>query len=115
MFVGEIVALALEFDSGDEAKEDPYYVVRYTDGDQEDFDGKELSRGLELLYHKTTQKEGGTVVSIEGSSSDEADDGDETMSSGSADEESYVPSPEVHIGHFHSRELYVLQHNLAPN
>jgi hypothetical protein len=56
VFVGEIVAL--EFDSGDEAKEDPYYVVRYTDGDQEGFDGKELSRGLEL-YHRTTQKEGG--------------------------------------------------------
>jgi hypothetical protein len=39
IFFGEIVAL--EFDSGDEAKEDPFYVVKYTDGDQEDLDGKE--------------------------------------------------------------------------
>jgi hypothetical protein len=44
IFFGEIVAL--EFDSGEEAKEDPFYVVNYTDGDQEDLDGKELSYAL---------------------------------------------------------------------
>ncbi len=44
IFLGEIVAL--EYDSRDEAKEDPFYVVRYTDGDQEDLDGKELSYAL---------------------------------------------------------------------
>jgi hypothetical protein len=93
VFVGEIVAL--EYDSGDEAKEDPFYVFRYTDGDQEDLDAKELSRAVEL-YHRTTQKDGATVVREEECSSDEVDD---TISSGSDDEESYIPSPEVHKVH----------------
>jgi hypothetical protein len=95
VFVGEIVAL--EYDSGDYAKEDLFYVVRYTDGDQEDLDGKELSRALGL-FHRTTQKDGGKVVSVEECSSDEADDGNDAISSGSDDEESYIPSPEVHKG-----------------
>ncbi len=55
VFVGEIEIVALEYGSGDDAKEDLFYVVRYTDGDQGDFDGKELSHALEL-YHRTTKK-----------------------------------------------------------
>ncbi len=39
VFVGEIIAL--EYNSGDDAKDDPFYVVRYTDGDQEDLGGPE--------------------------------------------------------------------------
>ncbi len=92
VFVGEIIAL--EYDSGDDAKGDPFYVVRYTDGDQEDLDRKELSRALQL-YHRTATKDGGSVVSVEECSSDEASDANETISSGSDDEESYIPSPEV--------------------
>ncbi len=95
IFCGEIVAL--EFDSGDEAKEDPFYVVKYADGDQEDLDGKELSIALEL-YHKTIKKTGDEAVTVAcGSDDDEAQDADDTMSSASDDEESYVPSPQVHI------------------
>jgi hypothetical protein len=96
VFLGEIVAL--EFDSGDEAKEHPFYVVRYTDGDQEDYDGNELSRALEL-YYKTTQKGGGPAVNVHECSSEQSDDGNETISSGSDDEDNYIPSPEVHMGH----------------
>jgi hypothetical protein len=94
IFLGEIVAL--EYDSGDEAKEDPFYVVKYTDGDQEDLDRKELSHALEL-YHKTIKKNGDKVVTVLSESDDEANDEDESMSSGSDDKESYVPSPEVDI------------------
>ena len=54
VFVGEIIAL--EYDSGDDAKDDPFYVVQYTDGDQEDLDRKELPRALQL-YHRTTTKD----------------------------------------------------------
>ncbi len=92
---GEIVAL--EFDSGDEAKDDPFYVVRYTDGDQKDFDGKELSRALEL-YHRTTQNKGDKAVTVD----------DSSMSSGSDDEESYVLSPEIHVWNLSLPELYAL-------
>ena len=94
IFSGEIVAL--EYDSEDEAKEDPFYVVKYTDGDQEDLDRKELSHALEL-YHKTIKKNGDKVVTVLSESDDEANDEDESMSSGSDDKESYVPSPEVDI------------------
>jgi hypothetical protein len=75
-----------------------FYVVRYTDGDQEDYDDKELSRALEL-YYKTTQKGGGPAVNVHECSSEQSDDGNETISSGSDDEENYIPSPEVHMGH----------------
>ncbi len=94
IFFGEIVAL--EFDSDDEAKEDPFYVVKYTDGNQEDLDGKELSYALEL-YHKTKNKNGDKSIPVSsGSDDDEAHDVDDTMSSASDDEESYVPSPQVY-------------------
>jgi hypothetical protein len=92
VFFGEIVAL--EFDSGHEAKEDPFYLVKYTDSDQEDLDGKELSYALEL-YHKTIKKTGDKAVPVTSGYDDEADDADGTMSSGSDDEESYVPSLQV--------------------
>jgi hypothetical protein len=92
---GEIVAL--EFDSGDEAKEDPFYVVKYSDGDQEDLDRKELSYTLEL-YHKTIKNNGDKVVTVPSGSDDEEEhDADDTMSSASDDEDNYVPSPEVQI------------------
>jgi hypothetical protein len=94
IFVGEIVAL--EYDSGDEAKDDPFYVVKYTDGDQEDLDRKELSLALEL-YHKTMNQNGKKLVMVLSDSDDEANNEDESMCSGSDDEESYVPSPEVKI------------------
>jgi hypothetical protein len=97
VFLGEIVAL--EYDSGDEAKNHPFYVVRYTDGDQEDYDGKELSRALEL-YYKTTQKGSGLGLPVNDCSSEQSDDENETISSGSDDEETYIPSPEVQKGHF---------------
>jgi hypothetical protein len=96
VFLGEIVAL--EYDSGDEAKEHPFYVVRYTDGDQEDYDGNELSRALEL-YYKTTQEGRGLHHTVNECYSEESDDENETISSGSDDEETYIPSPEVHNGH----------------
>ncbi len=88
IFWGEIVAL--EFDSGDEAKEDPFYVVKYTDGGQEDLDGKELSTAITKTGDKSVP------VAI-GSDDDEAHDADDTMSSASDYEESYVPSPQVHL------------------
>ena len=94
IFVGEIVAL--EYDSGDEAKDDPFYVVKYTDGDQEDLDGKELSRALEL-YHKTQNQKGTKLVMDVVDTDDEAHEEDDSMCSGSDDEETYVPSPEVRI------------------
>jgi hypothetical protein len=94
IFVGEIVAL--EYDSGDEAKDDPFYVVKYTDGDQEDLDGKELSIALEL-YHKTQNQKGTKLVMDVVDTDDEAHEEDDSMCSGSDDEETYVPSPEVRI------------------
>lgn len=96
VFLGEIVAM--EYDSGDEAKENPFYVVRYTDGDQEDYDGKELSKALEL-YYKTTKKGGDFAHTVAETSGEQSDDENETISSGSDDEESYIPSPEVHKWH----------------
>jgi hypothetical protein len=63
--------------------------VKYTDGDQEDLDGKEA---LEL-YHKTRKQTGDKAESVSaGSEDDEAHDADDTLSSASDDEESYVPS-----------------------
>ncbi len=55
VFVGEIVAL--EYDTDDEAKEAPFYVVKCTDGDQEDLDQEELTYALELYFHLPTKKE----------------------------------------------------------
>jgi hypothetical protein len=59
-------------------------------------DRKELSYALEL-YHKTIKTNGDKVVTVLSESDDEANDEDESMSSGSDDKESYVPSPEVDI------------------
>jgi hypothetical protein len=82
--------------------------VRYTDGDQEDYDGKELSKALEL-YYKTTKKGGDFAHTVAETSGEQSDDENETISSGSDDEESYIPSPEVHKWHLWLNQLFALQ------
>ncbi len=66
--------------------------MRYSDGDQEDLDEKEFNAALELHFNLPT------TTNDNGETNDEDSLGasaDERMSSGSDDEESYVPSPEV--------------------
>jgi hypothetical protein len=87
VFVGEVIAL--EYDSCDDAKESPFYVVRYSDGDQEDLNEEEFNAALELHFNIP-------ISTNDKANADDKDSGaaDECMSSGSYDEESYVPSPE---------------------
>jgi hypothetical protein len=72
IFHGEVKAV--EYDSADEEKVEPIYVVEYTDGDREDFDAEQLRYGRELFH---------TVVL--------ANDEGSNVTSGSDEEESYRP------------------------
>jgi hypothetical protein len=74
IFHGEV--MAVEYDSADEDKVEPIYVVEYTDGDREDFDAEQLKYGRQL--HDT-------VVLAE-------EEGSNFTNSGSDEEESYRPS-----------------------
>ncbi len=74
IFHGEVKAV--EYDSADEEKVEPIYVVEYTDGDREDFDAEQLKYGRQL--HDT-------VVLAE-------EEGSNFTNSGSDEEESYRPS-----------------------
>ncbi len=76
MFRGEIVRV--EYDSEDEDKVEPVYVVQYTDGDCEDMDGEEIQFAHELNLQRLG-------IDLEG----------ESDSCVSNDEESYRPSPKV--------------------
>ncbi len=60
------------------------------------------------LYYKTTQNGDGPAANVHECSSEQSDDGNETISSGS-DEETYISSPEVHMGHVCLNQPYVLQ------
>ncbi len=46
VFVGEVISV--EYDSSDESKAAPYYVVKYSDGDQEDLNEEEFQFAHEL-------------------------------------------------------------------
>ena len=67
---------AVEYDSADEEKVEPIYVVEYTDGDIEDYDAEQLKYGREL--HDSV------VLADE--------DGSNFTNSGSDEEEGYRPS-----------------------
>jgi hypothetical protein len=76
VFRGEIVGV--EYDSEDEGKVEPVYVVQYTDGDREDMDGAEVHFAHELHLQLLG-------IDVEAASD----------SCGSNDEDSYRPSPKV--------------------
>ncbi len=63
---GEVIAV--EYESADEDKVEPIFVVEYTDGDREDFDAKQLRYGEELFHTVVRTNEESSNVS---SSSDE--------------------------------------------
>ena len=69
---GEVIAV--EYESADEDKVEPIFVVEYTDGGWEDFDAEQLRYGEEIFH---------TVVL--------ANEEDSNVSSGSDEEESYRP------------------------
>jgi hypothetical protein len=48
VFFGSIISV--EYDSDDEAKEKPFYVVQYTDGDKEDLNEEEYGYAHELCF-----------------------------------------------------------------
>ena len=72
IFHGEVKAV--EYDSADEEKVEPIYVIEYTDGDREDFDQEQLRYGREL-FDKVVH----------------ANDEGSNVTSGSDEEESYRP------------------------
>ncbi len=78
VFRGEIAGV--EYDSEDEGKVEPVYVVQYTDGDREDMDGAEVQFAHELHLQLLG-------IDVEAASD----------SCGSNDEDSYRPSPKVNF------------------
>jgi hypothetical protein len=76
VFIGEIVDI--DYDSEDVDKEEPVYVVVYTDGDREDMDHDEFAYAHEFHLARLG-----------------IDLDNESDASGSNDEESYRPSPKV--------------------
>ncbi len=76
VFFGSIIGV--EYDSDDEGKEKPFYVVQYTDGVKEDLNEEEYGYVHELCFQ------------MELDAADEVD-----VDSASDGEESYRPSPKV--------------------
>ncbi len=72
IFHGEVIAV--EYESADEDKVEPIFVMEYTDGDKEDFDAEQLRYGQELFHTVVLANEEGPNVS-----------------SGTDEEESYRP------------------------
>jgi hypothetical protein len=72
IFHGEVIAV--EYESADEDKVEPIFVVEYTDGDSEDFDTEQLRYDEELFHTVVLANEEGSNVS-----------------SGSDEEETYRP------------------------
>ncbi len=61
IFHGEVIAV--EYESSDEDKVEPIYVVEYTDGDREDFDAEQFRYGQELFDTVVLANEEGSNVS----------------------------------------------------
>jgi hypothetical protein len=61
MVHGEVIAV--EYESSDEDKVEPIYVVEYTDGEREDFDAEQLRYGQELFDTVVLANEEGSNVS----------------------------------------------------
>jgi len=76
VFFGSVIGV--EYDSDDNAKEKPFYVVQYTDGDKEDLNEEEYGFAHELC------------VQMDLDATDDIDD-----ESATDEEESYRPSPQV--------------------
>jgi hypothetical protein len=73
--------LSVEYDSDDDERANPYYCVKYTDGDTEDFNESEFGFARELCIQMDLDAE------------DAIDD--EAITSGTDEDESYRPSPKV--------------------
>ncbi len=71
-------AIAVEYDSDDHGKENPFYVVQYTDGDKEDLNEEEYGYAHELCVQMD-------IDAVDEFQVDSATD----------EEESYLPSPKV--------------------
>jgi hypothetical protein len=69
IFHGEVKAV--EYDSADEEKVEPIYVVEYTDGDIEDFDAEQLKYGRQL--HDTVELADEEASNFTNSGSDESE------------------------------------------
>jgi hypothetical protein len=82
IFHGEVIAV--EYDSEDQDKVEPIYVVEYTDGDKEDFDAEQLRYDQDLFYKVVLANDEGCNIS-----------------SGSDEEESYRP-PKVGQSSFYT-------------
>ncbi len=83
--------------------------MRYSDGDQKDLEEAELTTALGLYFSTPTTTNDYVDTYDSNISEDEDSTAKECMSSGSDDEESYVPSPEVkyftlHQGYVMSRK-----------
>jgi hypothetical protein len=76
VFLGSVIGV--EYDSEDNAKEKPFYVVQYTDGDKEDLNEEEYSYAHELRFQIDLDME------------DERD-----ANSASDEQDSYRPSSKV--------------------
>jgi hypothetical protein len=76
VFFGSVIGV--EYDSDDNGKEKPFYVVQYTDGDKEDLNEEEYGFAHELC------------VQMDLDATDELD-----VDSATDEEESYRPSPQV--------------------
>jgi hypothetical protein len=79
VFFGSVIGV--EYDSDDDSKENPFYVVQYTDGDKKDLDEAEFGFARDEL-----------CLQIELDAED-----DVAVESGTDENESYRPSPKVNI------------------
>ncbi len=73
--------LSVEYDSDDDERAKPYYCVKYTDGDTEDFNELEFGFARELCIQMDLDAEDAVE--------------DEAVTSGTDEDESYRPSPKV--------------------
>ncbi len=87
LFIGEVVDL--ECDTEDEGQESHFYVVQYTEGDREDMEEDNFTYALEL-YQTLDEKK--VINELFQKKNDMV-----PLTSGSDDEDSYVPSPKVTV------------------